>query len=438
MLKEQLIKLTNVKALQAFQVLRQGATILVAILLAKSTLDITGIGQYELLFYIGYTFTTFWITGFIQVFLSSYSHYGEQEKKTFFWNAYLILMGIGTLIMLFMLGGEKPIVYFLSSRSTLPYYSYFIVFIWLQIPTFLVENFYLLLNKPKPILSYGLVTFILHLSGVMLPVYWGYGLFGAIIGLVFSAVIRHLWLIVVLYQYAEYRLDKSMISKWAILALPLVLYALLGSFHGTFDNWLVSYFYKGDQQAFAIFRYGARELPLALALTSAFGMALLPDVSENLKEGLLKIKVKSRKLFHLLFPVSIVLMLSSHWWFPILFNSAFEASAIVFNVFLLITISRLIFSRTILMGLNDNTKILYISIVELLVNIMVSLVLVYFWGLAGVAMGTVIAYTFEKVALCWYLNHKYSIKVSDYTDLPWFWGYSALLLGSFVLGSILN
>ena len=53
-------------------------------------------------------------------------------------------------------------------------------------------------------------------------------------------------------------------------------------------------------------------------------------------------------------------------------------------------------------------------------------------------MMDVIAYTFEKIALCWYLNYKYNIKVSDYTDLPWFWGYSVLLLGSFVLGIFLN
>ncbi|MEM6380686.1 MAG: hypothetical protein AAF705_21055, partial [Bacteroidota bacterium] len=62
--------LTNVKALQVFHLLRQGAVILVAIVFANSTLAVEVIGNYEQLLYIGYTISFFWVAGLIQGFLS--------------------------------------------------------------------------------------------------------------------------------------------------------------------------------------------------------------------------------------------------------------------------------------------------------------------------------------------------------------------------------
>ncbi|MEZ5032210.1 MAG: hypothetical protein R2787_12460 [Saprospiraceae bacterium] len=50
------------RVFQLFQVARQGATVLIAILLAKSDLSLGDIGQYEQLLFLGYTLTFFWLT----------------------------------------------------------------------------------------------------------------------------------------------------------------------------------------------------------------------------------------------------------------------------------------------------------------------------------------------------------------------------------------
>ena len=175
-------------------------------------------------------------------------------------------------------------------------------------------------------------------------------------------------------------------------------------------------------------------MPFAPALAGAFSTALLPEVARDLPGALVQIRNRSRKLFHLLFPVSILLMLTSERWFPLVFSQEFAPSALVFNVFLLAMISRLIFSRTVLMGLKDNQAILGISVLELLLNIGFSLLLVRFFGMAGIAGGTILAYLLNKAGLCAYLYFRHGIGVGAYTDLRWFLGYSFLLL--FVFGFV--
>jgi len=54
---------TTTRALQLFQVMRQGAVLLGSVLLAKSGLATSDIGVYELLLYIGTILTFFWVNG---------------------------------------------------------------------------------------------------------------------------------------------------------------------------------------------------------------------------------------------------------------------------------------------------------------------------------------------------------------------------------------
>ena len=241
------------------------------------------------------------------------------------------------------------------------------------------------------------------------------------------------WLLFFVWRHGRWGLRLDLVRNWLWLSLPLVLYTLTAGFNQAFDNWLVNFFYSGDEERFAIFRYGARELPLVMALASAFGTAMLPEIAADLNDGLAQIRRKSRKLFHLLFPVSIALVLTSRWWFPIVFSEAFRESILIFNIFLLIIISRLVFSRTVLVGLNANRVILIISLVELAANVGFSFYLIPLWGLAGVATGTVLAHFLEKVLICAYLYWRFRVPVGAYTDLRWYFVYSAVLLAGFFI-----
>ena len=400
---------------------------MIAVLLAKSPLSTADIGIYEMLLYIGFTLTTFWVTGLMQGFLALYPQLPEEERPVFLFNAYLLFFFASSIVLALLLWGKTGVLLVLTGQNSLPFYELFAVFLWLNVPSYLVENFYLVLRKPRAILYFGLMAFGLQVLAVLVPVFLGFGLLWSFYALLALGVLKFVWLLALVAKRSAFHLNIAVAMRWVWLSVPLMLYALMGSFNQSFDNWLVNFYYRGDEQAFAVFRYGARELPLALALANAFGSAMLPEVAANLEAALVAIREKSLKLFHLLFPLSIFLVLSSKWLFPLVFNEDFRESAIIFNIFLLVTVSRLLFSRTILVGLNANRMIFYFSVFELAFNVALSFALVPFLGLSGIAIGTVAAYTLEKVLLCWYLYSKFGIGLARYTNMRWYLAYSTLM-----------
>lgn len=407
--------------------MRQGATILTAILLAKSYLPTSAIGHYEQLLYIGYAVSFFWVSGLIQGLLTTFSDGTDEDRQVYFFNAYLVFGGISLFFFLVLSGFREPALELFTGKGALPFFLLYLLYMLFNMPTYLVENIYLLLGQPKRIFQFGFFSFGGHLVAMLVPVFLGYDFIWSFYGLVVLALIKHGWLLFLLSQKSKARIRWGLIRPWLVLSLPLMGYALLGGLMQTFDNWLVNYWYDGDERTFAIFRYGARELPLALALAHAFGTAMLPEVRENQDKALTSIRVKSRQLFHLLFPISILLLATSNWFFPIVFNADFMESVPVFNTYLLIIFSRLVFSRTILVGLKDNTVVLWISVIELLVNIGVSFLLISWLGLTGVAMATVIAFSLEKLLICGYLYRRHGIGVRRYVDLRWWTGYTLAL-----------
>lgn len=422
-----LLQLTNVKALQAFHLMRQGATILTAILLAKSYLPTSAIGNYEQLLYISYAVSFFWVSGLIQGLLTTFSDGTDEDRQVYFFNAYLVFGGISLFFFLVLSGFREPALELFTGKGTLPFFLLYLVYMLFNMPTYLVENIYLLLGQPRRIFQFGFFSFGGHLAAMLIPVFAGWDFRYSFIGLVILALIKHTWLLILLSQKSKARFRWDLICPWLVLSLPLMGYALLGGLMQTFDNWLVNYWYDGDERTFAIFRYGARELPLALALAHAFGTAMLPAVREDVNRALTDIRLKSRKLFHLLFPMSIALLATSQWFFPILFNPDFVESVPVFNTYLLIIFSRLVFSRTILVGLKDNMVVLWISVIELIVNVLASFALITWLGLTGVAMATVIAFSLEKLLICGYLYRRHGIGVQRYVDLRWWTGYTVVL-----------
>lgn len=424
-------RLTEVTAFQLYQLLRQGGLIAIAILLAKSSLTTEDIGAYEMLLYVGYAATFFWTTGLVQGLLSLFPKLKAEKQAALLLQGYLVIAGATAAVILLLGLGADRLLPLLTGQPRLPYFRLFLLYLLLHQPTFLLEHYFLLRHRARAIVLLGLLSTILQIGVVIVALWGGYGLAGIFVGLILFAAFRHLWLLAFLVAAGRPTARSGALRRWILLSLPLMGYALLGGLHQVYDNWLVGFFYQGDEQQFALFRYGARELPLALALTGAFGTALLPAVAKSLPGGLAAIRKKSRPLYHLLFPFSIVLMLTSDWWFPLLFSEAFAPSVLVFNVFLLLVINRLIFPRTVLMGLQDNGVLLWISLGELVANALLSFWLVRSLGLAGIALGTVLAYSLGKTAMCWYLYRRHGIGVARYTDIRLLGGYSVLLLIAF-------
>jgi len=424
-------KVTQISALQIFQLIRFSTLVLIGVAFTKSGLTTSEIGQYETFLFLAGAVSFFWLNGLIQGFLPTADEKSISGKSPVLFNVFYLLTAFSGLAVLFILLFEKAISGNLLHGSQIPFLNYLVLYILISSPASLVEYIYLIKKQGKRMVIYGSLTFVLMFVLVVLPPVLGYSIEYSMIGLVVSSVFRLVWLLVLLFCNSSPTPNFSFIRNHLKYASPLVFSMFLSGSAQYIDGFIITSYF--DEATFAVFRFGAREFPLVLLLANAFSSSMLPGFADQskLNSNLEQIRQNSQKLGFWLFPLSGVLMLVSHWAFPVIFNINFTASATIFNIYLLLIVSRLLFPQTILIGLRKTRAIMWASFLEILVNVALSLWFVQFWGLAGVAYGTVCAYVFEKVVLMVFVRKTCGFKIADYLNVKQHVLYSLLLVLEF-------
>jgi O-antigen/teichoic acid export membrane protein len=433
--------INKVRALQFFQVFRFGILFLISIIFTKTSLGTGEIGVYETFLLIAGSVSFFWIGGMLQSLLSVSGNsqtFGKTERNPVFFNVFVLFTFLSVLSAIFVFLSQSYISSLFSiSGSKIPYMKILFMYIAVSGPVNLVEYFYLLKNKPYHLIIYGLITFSLQLLCVTLPVLLGYDLGYGLYGLVFINGLRFLWLSGMVLKYSEIKFSKSFLKEFLTLSGPLVLSILLSGSAQYIDGFLVSF--KFDEATLAVFRYGARELPFFVLLLDAFGNAITPQFSnsENQASALKELKTGTARMMKWIFPSSIILILTSKFLFPIVFNPDFVESSLIFNIYLLIIITRFLFTRIVLIGLKNTKPIFWSSLWEIVINVVLSVIFIQFWGIAGVAIATVISYFFEKLYLVIYVKAKYGISPKEYLNVRQYSIWSVILIGAFFVSLLL-
>ncbi|NCO54778.1 MAG: hypothetical protein GW876_05165, partial [Bacteroidetes bacterium] len=157
-------QINNVSSLQFFQLFRFGILFIISICFAKSHLTISEIGIYEKLIFLSGAISFFWVNGVIQSLLPLYNNnktFAKTNKSPVLFNALFISVIFSIIIISILLITEKNSSSFLISTTEIPYKWLFVVFFVVSTPAFLLEYVYLLLNKPRSIIYYSLLTFSL-------------------------------------------------------------------------------------------------------------------------------------------------------------------------------------------------------------------------------------------------------------------------------------
>ena len=426
-------KITRISALQIFQLIRYSTLILIGVVFTKSALSTSEIGQYETVLFLASAVSFFWLNGLIQGFLPYFNKHLCSSKSSALFNVFYLLQAFSILSVVFILVFEHSISGFFLKGSAIPFLKYLLIYLFLNTSTGLIEYIYLVKDQGKSMLAYGIISYGLMFLLVVLPPLFGYGIEGGLTGLLISSSLRFVWLLVLLFLNSAPTLNFDFIRKHLTVAAPLVFSMLLSGSGQYVDGFIITSYF--DDATFAVFRFGARELPLVLLLANAFSASMLPGFSDftKLKSNLEKIKQNSQKIGLWLFPLSGVLMLISHWAFPLIFNVSFSGSATIFNIYLLLIVSRLLFPQTILIGLQKNQAILLASFLEIVLNVALSFWFLQLWGLPGVAYGTVCAYLFEKLILMAFVKKIYGFGASAYLNVKQHLLYSLLLILEFAV-----
>ncbi|WP_162304416.1 oligosaccharide flippase family protein [Maribellus luteus] len=427
--------LNTVSAFQFFQLARYSTLILIGIVFAKTALTQSEIGEYETFVFVAGALSFFWLNGLLKALLPIGNN--SERSKTNIFSAFLVIQAFSLLAALLLYFLQPLFSQLLLNRHPVPEINLLLAFIILSAPASLVEHYYLLRNKNKAMVIYAIISFGLQLILVLVPVVLGFPIKWALIGLVLSAFFRYAWLWILLIVNNELFASGAFIREHLKLGSPLVIATLLGGSAQFVDGFIVTS--RFSEEAFAIFRYGARELPLAMLMANALSSAMLPAFANdsNRHENLQQLKASVTRLMHFLFPLTAVLLLVSKPLFPLVFNPGFAESATVFNVYLLLIISRLMMPQTILNGLQITKPIMLASVMELILNVSLSLVFVQFWGLPGIAFATFIAFLFEKIYLAYSVKKRFNISIAAYLPVGIYTLYSLGIVVIFIFAELI-
>ncbi|GLR18287.1 oligosaccharide flippase family protein [Portibacter lacus] len=422
--------INNVSALQAFQVMRFSVLILIGIILVKTGYSTDEIGVYELFFFLANVVSFFWVMGLNNGLMSYYPSLTEEKKQLMLFNIAILLLALGFIAGLILYLARHAVF---EMVGKVDYLGYLIIYMILSAPANFTEYTYLLKGQSSKIIIYGMVIFALQLiliiSGVMLD----FSIENLLKLMVGWALFKFVWFAQLIIRKEKLKLDFKLQYVFLIFSLPLIFQMLLGNGMEYVDGFLVNVFY--DETAFAQFRYGARELPLVTILVGAVSTALIPVAVNNMADALSEVKQKIKRLMNFLFPISMVLMLISPLVFPMVYSNDYLISAQLFNVYLLVISSRLFMPQVVLFAKHENVTLMISALIELIVNIGLSLLLLKYYGMIGIAWATVIAYLVNKLILLTVAWRKYAIKPSAYIDLKTYAAWLSVLLISYYLST---
>lgn len=420
---------------QVFLGIRFGSILLTGILLAR-LLQPEDLSSWENAFLWMNVLTFFWVTALGESLINHESILRIDELKIAFNRVsilafcFSIVSGIVATISLF---------YDYSAHEESSKFSlilFFLPYILFFQPSLLIESYYLKNNEYKTLFITGSITYALFFICSILPVLLGLSLKISALLLGLLGLVR-MGLAFSIFSLKSCKNDFKYITNTFILILPLIgIYLVAGASEQT-GGMLASLL--GDERAFVFFRYGSKELPLSLILANSISGIFSAKISSSLNNQKTKyiiykeLKQNILKIQNILFPVTILLLIFSKYIFEFVFGYAYIQASIIFDIFLFLLLSRVLFPQTILKGLGHTKSLFTISIIEAFVNLGLGLILFMLFGIQGIAWSVVIAFFVEKVLLIALLFKKEGIKPWVYIPVPSTIIYSIILISVFII-----
>ncbi len=429
---EQKTKLNRFNSLQIFQFLRFGTFFLISILLAKISAiyqhdyGLNLISQYENLMLVTSSLTFFWVSAICNTLIPYYNNANPVRKKKVLFNTFVLLtvFSIVAAIVVVIMGRT------ISGKDKY-LFDMFALVVLLNTPTYITDYIYYLTGQYKQLIRWGVITFVAQILLLCVPLAMGYSLGLAVNMLLLLSMVKFSFTVLLLMKYSTISVQTRLSADFMKKATPVMFSILLAGSMEYVNSYIVEFNFS--KETFAMFRYGARELPIFLILANSLSNVYSGEISKyniqgNLDEGLANLKRSSQRLMRWLFPATALTMFLSPYLFKYAYNEQLLEGYKVFNIYLLLIISRMVFPQTVIMGILKNRVFYVISSNYLIINIILSFWFIYLLGdITGIAYATVISYTIEKLMLIAVCKME-GISLRKYTPIGEWIAYSLLTL----------
>lgn len=389
-------------------------------LLVKLGYTSTVIGQFEYFLFTANALTFFWAMGMKNALLSYSPQFGRKDTKS-------LLRSVSLLFLLISFCLGLAVILFSIYR---PDYGvdgirfYLALFLVLNTPSQLIEII-LIIRKEAAALFWETILFYVGL--LFLVIFTCYSLesmLAPVLAFLFWGAYRFLYFLILVFR-SKGEFSWAMLRGFVVFSFPLILHVLLGNGMEFVDGFIVKYFFDDDM--FAYYRYGAKELPINSVIITAMALALIPTATQDFEEGKTQIKKRISRIMDWMFPLTAVLIIVSPYLFAFFFSEEYVTSARIFNIYLLILISRVILAQVLMYAKHLNKELMYIALIEIVINIVLSLILVNTYGVIGIAYATLVAYIVQKVLLVLYCRKYLGVTFSEYMDTKKYYLYVVAL-----------
>ncbi len=414
------------RALQISGLIRFSLLVLQGIILVKCGLDPMLIAVVES-FYFLYNLSRFY-------FLSGgkYAGFGKLKEQdysfsTIFWGFNIIGLAAAVVTVFIIVAGQTDFETFLQ----LKYATYVLpILVFLSLPVDSYDLFYIRKDKPRSIVIYTLLNSLIQLIGLVYLLTQDFHM-GHVV-LFFTAFFAFRYVHLLYVSSAGLNLQWSGAWTFALFAAPLILHALFSGLTDYVDGWLIKSFF--DDAAFAVYRYGARELPLNTILVSAVVSGLIlykSDIGSTMKQEI-------KKLLWLLTPILALLILLSPWLFQFFYSADYKMSALYFNLYALLIISHILFVQVFFYRADDRWLLSIISLAEVICNVGLSLVLMRSLGILGIPIATLIVDSLFRIGLIVLVRQRYSQSPGNYYPIKAHVVSSGILLICFWISYVMH
>lgn len=402
------------KEYQYGQILRQSAVWIVGVLVARSLLDLDQIGQLEWYFFLLFLFSFFWINGFTH--LSFRSSNAEWENRVSMDRQYFSLSIIFSSLISFIIFGYAILQF---DVGLMLFAALFVSYG----PAILLFN-HLYLGGDIVALRWSfLLYFSGYLAAVILGVYWLSSV---------EAIIAHLALLHFFFMmYHAYRVRFNWHSLRKIKVDPAIWWLMaisgVGGLALLVDGLIVKYL-ENDLELFAVFRYGARELPIAMLVLGTLSQTVIAMFNENPENTFQVFKRQQYRWMVILLPIYVAILSLSDYLFWFLYGERFGESVRLFDTMQLLVLWRLVNPQVVLLAMGFDRLLFRVAIFELIVNVILSVIFYFIIGIWGIVLATVIAFGLEKIILAVCLKEKAGVGIEKYLDIKMFVLFSTIIL----------
>ncbi len=302
--------------------------------------------------------------------------------------------------------------------------------VYMGLATFagLSEPIFVVLNRKKWLLSYSLAFSILDAVLIVVPFYLSVPLQQIVLIMAAGPLLRTLFIIslsaIQLHDPFNWEDLKQELGTGFYYGVGLFVVAIAGMASVEVDKWIVGNYYTSDLM-YAIYAIGARKIPFLSAITASISSSLIVHYSAEIRnnnfDGILRAaRGATDKLFLLILPLLAWLFIFAREVMVILFQK-YAASAPIFRIYLLIIITHFFFAQSVLLGRGMSRINAWIGVAEVFINIILSFVLIRFWGLIGPALATLMAHWIFQLLIMSYCRQKYSIPIHRFMPTYRIW-----------------